>query len=125
MINITFIFYKVEYTKFQGEIMNKIVKIALGATLLLSLGATTLSADVAKGQKLYTKKLKAACGMTGAAMAGKHTQDEWTEINDAGKLAEEIKTICPKVKPLKDKYMPHFYDFFKEYGSDSGNVPSC
>lgn len=107
--------------------MNKMIKIALGATLLLSLGATTVSADVAKGQKLYTKKLKSACGITGAVMAGKHSQGEWTEINEAGKLADEIKTICPAVgdKALKSKYLPHYYDFFNEYANDSGNVPSC
>lgn len=107
--------------------MNKMIKIALGATLLLSLGATVASADVAKGQKLYTKKLESACGITGAVMAGKHTQAEWTEINEAGKLADEIKTICPNVDDgaLKDKYLPNYFDFFKEYGSDSGNVPSC
>ena len=107
--------------------MNKMIKIALGATLLLSLGATTVSADVAKGQKLYTKKLKSACGITGAVMAGKHSQGEWTEINEAGKLADEIKTICPAVgdKALKSKHLPHYYDFFKEYANDSGNVPSC
>ena len=105
--------------------MNKIVKIALGATLLLSLGTATLSADTAKGQKLYTKKLKKACGITGATMAGKHTQDEWSELQEGGKLEAEIKSICPKVDKVKGKYLPHLYDFFKEYGSDSGNVPSC
>lgn len=107
--------------------MNNVIKIALGATLLLALGSTVATADVAKGQKLYTKKLKSACGITGAVMAGKHTQGEWEEINAAGKLADEIKTICPKVKDkaLKDKYLEHYFDFFKEYGSDSGNVPSC
>ena len=106
--------------------MNKIVKLALGATLLLSLGTATLSADVAKGQKLYTKKLKSACGITGAVAAGKHTQDEWSEIGTAG-MAAEIKKICPKVKDkaLKEKYLQHYFDFFKEYASDSGNVPSC
>ena len=99
--------------------MNKTVKIALGAT--------TVTADTAKGQKLFTKKLKSACGITGAAMAGKHTQDEWQEIQDAGKMAAEIKVICPSVKDkaLKEKYINHYFDFFKEYGSDSGNVPSC
>lgn len=105
--------------------MNKIVKIALGATLLLALGATTVNADVAKGQKLYAKKLKKACGISGAELAGKHSQDEWTEINDAGKLEAEIKSICPNVKKVKAKYLPHFYDFFNEYANDSGNVPSC
>ena len=107
--------------------MNNVIKIALGATLLLALGSTVATADVAKGQKLYTKKLKSACGITGAVMSGKHTQGEWEEINAAGKLADEIKTICPKVKDkaLKSKYLEHYFDFFKEYGSDSGNVPSC
>ena len=107
--------------------MNKIVKIALGASLLLALGTTTASADTAKGQKLFTKKLKSACGISGAAMAGKHTQGEWSDINAAGKMASEIKTICPNVgdKALKEKYINHYFDFFNEYASDSGNVPSC
>lgn len=30
-----------------------------------------------------------------------------------------------KVKEIKDKFIPHYYDFFYEYASDSGNVPSC
>ena len=106
--------------------MNKIVKIALGATLLLALGTTTASADSAKGQKLYSKKLKKACGMTGAKMAAKHTQDEWEEIGKDG-LTKEIKTVCPKVKSkaLKSKYIGNYYDFFYNFASDSGNVPSC
>ena len=105
--------------------MNKIVKIALGATLLLALGATTVSADATKGQKLYAKKFKSACGMTGGDVAAKHTQDEWDEINGADGIAAEIKTICPSVDSVKGKYVPHLYDFFKEFASDSGNVPSC
>ena len=106
--------------------MNQIVKIALGATLLLSLGATTVSADVTKGQKLYKKKLKKSCGMSGADMAAKHSQSEWTDAHDSG-LAEEIKHICPSVtdKALKGKYLNHYYDFFNEFANDSGNVPSC
>jgi hypothetical protein len=106
--------------------MNKIIKIALGATLLLALGATAASADVSKGKKLFTKKLKGACEITGAVMAGKHTQSEWEKIGVDG-MAAEIKTICPNVNDdaLKDKYLEHYLDFFHEYGSDSGNVPSC
>jgi len=107
--------------------MNKIVKAALSAALILSVGAVTASADADKGLKLYSKKLKDACGMTGAAMAGKHTQGEWESINKGGNLAKEIKTICPKVDEaeLNDKTLPHLYDFFHKFGSDSGNVPSC
>ena len=91
--------------------MNKIIKIALGAAIVLGMGATTASADSAKGQKLFKKKLQKACGMNGADVSAKHTQDEWEEINEAGNLAAEIKKICPKAtdKALKDKYVPHYY----------------
>jgi len=105
--------------------MNKLLKLVLVGAFALSLGATVASADVAKGQKLFTKKLKNVCDMTGAKMAAKHSQDEWEEINNNGKLAEEIKTICPNVKKVKEKFLPHYYDFFYEYANDSGNVPSC
>ena len=71
------------------------------------------------------KKLKNNCDMTGAKMAAKHSQDEWEAINDAGNLSDEIKTICPNVKKVKEKFLPHYYDFFYEYANDSGNVPSC
>jgi hypothetical protein len=105
--------------------MTKMIKIALAALVMLTMSATTLSADVAKGQKLYLKKLKGACGMNGAKMAAKHSQMEWEDLKD--NLAEEIKSICPKVKDkaLKEKYLPHYFDFFHEYANDSGNVPSC
>lgn len=108
--------------------MKKIMKIALGVAVILAVGATTASADVAKGQKLFMKKLKNGCDkMTGAVVAGKHTQAEWEAINKAGKLADEVKTICPAVKDdaLKERYLPDYYDFFHEYANDSGNVPSC
>jgi len=102
-------------------------KLILVSTILLAMATTTVFADATKGQKLYTKKLKSVCGITGAQMAAKHTQDEWAEINEANKLADEIKKICPslKDKALKQKYLPHYFDFFKEYANDSGNVPSC
>lgn len=106
--------------------MNNIAKVALAATLLLTLGTTTASASPDKGQKYFTKKLKSACGISGAALAGRHTQEEWQKIGKAG-IAAELKTICPKVKDsaLKEKYLEHYYDFVFEYGSDSGNIPAC
>ena len=104
--------------------MTKFTKLALAALLGLAVFSTTASADVKKGQKLYMKKMKAACGFTGAKFAAKHTQDEWEAIKGAGKFAEEAAKICPGLK-LKDKYVPHIYDFAYEYASDSGNVPSC
>ncbi len=107
--------------------MNKIVKIVLAAMIMLGMSSVTLSADVAKGQKLYLKKLKGACGMNGAKMASQHSQDEWEEIGNGDGMAAEMKKLCPtaKDKALKGKYLPHYYDFFYEYANDSGNVPSC
>lgn len=107
--------------------MNTLLKTVLASVMILAVGTTVASADVNKGKKLYMKKLKKSCNISGAAMAAKHTQEEWSELNANGKIADEIKLICPKVKEkvLKDKYLEHYFDFFKEYGSDSGNVPSC
>jgi hypothetical protein len=98
----------------------------VAVALLVGVSSTSVFADVAKGQKLYSKKLKKACGMSGAKMAAKHSQDEWESIGTDG-LKDEIKKICPNVKgkSLKGKFMPHYYDFFYEYANDSGNVPSC
>ena len=103
-----------------------LTKIFIGIFVISLLGQSVY-ADSIKGQKLYSKKLKKSCGFSGAKMAGKHTQDEWEEIKSEGRLVEEIQKLCPNVKSnsLKEKYIPHIYDFFYEYGSDSGNVPSC
>lgn len=107
--------------------MNQLLKLVLAGAVALAMSTTVASADVTKGQKLFSKKLKKACGMSGAKMASKHSQDEWEGIQEGGKLADEIKTICPSVKDksLKEKFIPHYYDFFYEYANDSGNVPSC
>ena len=101
--------------------------IKMAATILIATALTSsfVYADATKGQKLYSKKLKKSCGFSGAEMAGTHTQDEWEEIRENGKLLEEIQKQCPDVKGIKEKYLPHLYDFFHQYGSDSGNVPSC
>jgi hypothetical protein len=107
--------------------MKNIIKIALSTLLLLSAGTVTLSADVKKGQTLYLKKLKKACNMNGAIVAEKHTMAEWKSIFEGGKLAAEIKTMCPNAKDsaLQEKFMQHYFDFFHEYAKDSGNIPAC
>lgn len=104
--------------------MNNFTKLAVTALLGMILLATTASADVTKGQKLYLKKLKAPCKINGVKFAHKHTQDQWEAIYEAGKFAAEVKKICPKAR-MKSKYVPHVYDFVYEYASDSGNIPSC
>lgn len=104
--------------------MTKMTKVALSALLGLAVLSTTASADASKGKKIYMKKMKASCGMSGAKFATKHTQGEWEKIKGAGQFAAEAAKICPGLK-LKEKYVPHVYDFAYEYASDSGNVPSC
>lgn len=99
-------------------------KLAVAVLLGLTLLSSTASADVKKGQKIYLKKLKAACGFSGAKFAHQHTQDEWEAIKGSGKFAAEVKKLCPKSQ-LKEKYVQDVYDFAYEYAKDSGNVPSC
>ena len=109
---------------YKGFELKKIIKLTISTIVGITLATIPLSADVNKGQKLYVKKLKKKCGISGSAFAGKHTQDKWEEIYDAGKLSDEIKKIC-KGNTLGEKLLPHIYDFAYEYASDSGNVPSC
>ena len=104
--------------------MTKMTKLAVAALLGMAVLSTTASADATKGKKIYMKKLKAACGFSGAKFATKHTQDEWEKIKGAGKFQEEVAKVCNGAK-LKDKYVNDVYDFAYEFASDSGNVPSC
>jgi hypothetical protein len=103
--------------------LKKITKLIMSALLGMTLFSTTLSADVTKGKEIYVKKLKAKCGISGSAFAGKHTQDRWEEIYDAGALSGEIKKICHG-HTVGTKLLPHIYDFVYKYASDSGNVPN-
>ncbi|MBU1667998.1 cytochrome C [bacterium] len=106
--------------------MTKFTKLALVALFGMAMVTTTASAgDAAKGLKLYSKKLKEACEMSGADFAKKHTTDEWTAIIEEGKMADEIKAICGDDAEIKEKLVPFIGDFAVEYSSDSGNVPSC
>lgn len=104
--------------------MNSINKIAIMGLLGLVVLSTAVSADVVRGQKIFIKKLKPACGFDGGQFAMKHTQQEWEVINTAGKFSEEITKICPKSQ-LDPKFLPDVYDFSYHYGRGSGNVPSC
>lgn len=83
------------------------------------------SGNIAKGQKLYLKKMKKACGMNGAEFAGQHTQEEWDQIRKDGTFAEEAMKLCPDLKKVREKWIPDIWQFSYEYASDSGNVPSC
>jgi len=104
--------------------MKKLLTLVFAVVVGLSFVSTASFAGAAKGQKLIIKKLKKPCGFNGAVLAKKHTQDEWKAIQDSSKLNDELMKICPKAKPLKEKYLIHVYDFLHNYASDSGNVAS-
>jgi len=104
--------------------LTKFLKI-ICLSFVLMFAVTSANADVGKGQKVIIKKLKKDCGFNGSVLAHKHTQAQWKSINDNGALGQEILTLCPKAKPLKQKYIPHVYDFLYNFALDSGNVPSC
>ncbi|MCH9813059.1 MAG: cytochrome C [Epsilonproteobacteria bacterium] len=86
---------------------------------------TVEKGDASKGQKLYLKKLKKACGMNGAKFAAQHTQDEWEEIRENGQFGQEVQNLCPNVKSFNQRWEKDIYEFCYEYANDSGNVPSC
>ena len=103
-------------------------------TLLLSVLAfaalaTNASADIKKGQKTYLKTCK-KCHGNGTKGASMKTQEEWEEL-----FAEGGELIIEKHEGSKaekffggkkfKKSAPHLKDFLYQYGSDSGNVPSC
>ncbi len=106
-------------------------RLMIALITVIALSVSALQADVAKGQKLYLKKLKSKCGMNGAKMAATHTQDEWQELKENGTLGDDLIKQCPKAekiirtKKFEQSVIPDLYDFFYEYANDSGNVPSC
>ncbi len=106
-------------------------KAAFAAIIGLGLIATSANADANKGKRIYQKKLKSVCGFSGAVFAAKHTQDEWAEAKDEGKLGEVMTEACPAGKKFfesdkfKKKFSSHLYDFVHDFASDSGNIPSC
>ena len=116
--------------------MKKSTSVLLSAIVALGMLSTTASAEIKKGQKGYLKTCK-KCHGNGTKGAAMKTQDEWTALfeNDAAliiKKHDEIADAKEKKKASKffhgkkfKKLAPHLKDFLYQYGSDSGNVPSC
>lgn len=112
--------------------MKRLIQTLLIGALIGSVGATTLMADVKKGQKHYLKSFKSKFHMNGTKFAALHTQDEWTELfaNEGKGFIKEFSERYPNAqktlsKPNAWKKLQHVKDFAIEYANDSGNVPSC
>ncbi|ADR34870.1 hypothetical protein Sulku_2210 [Sulfuricurvum kujiense DSM 16994] len=108
--------------------MNKLLSLVLVAVL----SAAVAQADAKTGQKVYLKTLKGKFGMNGTKFAAEHTVSEWEDLfaDDAKGFIKEYGERFPVAAgvlnnpSMKDK-LQDVGDFAKEYGSDSGNVPSC
>ncbi|OHD78050.1 MAG: hypothetical protein A2023_00235 [Sulfuricurvum sp. GWF2_44_89] len=108
------------------------MKKLLSILLITALSASVALADAKAGQKVYLKTLKAKFNMNGTKFAAEHTVAEWEELfaDDAKGFVQEYGERFPASVPLltnpsmKEK-LQDIGDFAKEYGSDSGNVPSC
>lgn len=108
--------------------MKKLIMLLAAAAVAASMA----QADAKTGQKVYLKTLKAKFGMNGTKFAAEHTVGEWEELfaDDAKGFIAEYGERFPAAVPMltnpamKEK-LQDVADFAKEYGSDSGNVPSC
>ena len=106
--------------------MKTLTKLALTGLFGFALMTTTVNADlINKGQKIFGKKLKGACGFGGAKFAASFKQKEWEAIYRAGTMETEIKKLCPNIQNWEKKWEKALYEFGYEYGKDSGNEPSC
>jgi len=105
--------------------MRFFVVVALG----LALFSNSAFASVKKGQKVYLKKCKKCHGL-GTRGATLKTQHEWKKAfdNDA-ELMKKWHEGTSAAHYMHSKDFERRYkdlkDFLYEYGSDSGNIPSC
>ena len=91
--------------------MKSFTKVAMASLLGLAVLSTTAYADVAKGQKLYTKKLKSLCKTSGAKFAASYTQ---TKVNLLKLLLRHVQAVkrCSKVTSLKINLKAIFMTLF-------------
>ncbi len=102
-------------------------KIAVATLLTAGIFTVIAQADVIKGNKILTKIIHSGCDIPSTTLAMMHSQKEWKAIIESGKLAEEIKKLCPKVgefPTLSDKYAKDVSDFLEYYSNDSGAIPA-
>jgi cytochrome c2 len=109
--------------------MKKSTTLLFSTLVALGMLSTAANADIKKGQKAYLKQCK-KCHGNGTKGAAMKTQDEWEEaFEDDAALIKEWHKGDKSEKYFNgkkfEKSAPHLKDFLYEYGSDSGNVPSC
>jgi len=104
--------------------MKNITKLAVASLLGLAVITTTASAgSIAKGQKIYTKKIKGQCEDKIATDFTKVLkQKEWEEILKAGKFEAKVREICPNMSKYKEKWTEDLFEFAYEYAADGEDL---
>lgn len=104
----------------------------VGALIIGALLSTSVSADIKAGQKTYLKLLKNKFNMSGTKFAAEHTVAEWESLfaDGAAGFIKEYSEKYPSSKSVLENpsnldKLKDVGDFAREYGNDSGNVPSC
>ena len=108
--------------------MKKLLMLLASVALVVSVA----QAEVKSGQKAYLKMLKVSFAMNGTRFAAEHSVHEWEALfaDGAKGFIKEYGERFPKAQgilnnPSNADKLQDIGDFAKEYGSDSGNVPSC
>lgn len=110
--------------------MKKYTSALMAVIVALGVMSTSASAVVRDGQKIYLKKCK-KCHGNGTKGAAMQTQSAWEDFfqDNAVKIIRAHKGTNAekyfKSDKFKTKEARHLKDFLWQYGSDSGNVPSC
>lgn len=103
--------------------MKKISTLAFTALLGFTLMTSTANAKIAKGQSIYSKKIKGQCGDKPATdLTQSLTQKEWETALKDGTFETKVKAICPDIKAYKEKWTPHLFDFVYEYAKDGEDL---
>lgn len=107
--------------------MKKIITVIILSILTLTFIPTQAMADVSKGQKIFKKKMRKYCKISGVRFAREHSQDEWEELWEEGYFQKETKKICPNLdlKSIKKSWWKDLYDFTYEFGTGGSHVPKC
>lgn len=108
--------------------MKKLLMILASVVLM----ASVAQADVKKGQKAYLKTFKNDFAMNGTRFAAEHSVAQWEVLFADGakgfikEYGERFPNAQAKLNnPSNADKIQDIGDFAKEYGNDSGNVPSC
>ncbi len=108
-------------------------KYTFSTFFLFFLLASSSSAAIYKGQKVFVKKC-VSCHDKGQAFVSQKTQEEWEDLMESkGELLKKIHLDDSNAKESHkyfkskkySKKVKHLKDFLVEYASDSGNVPAC